>query len=170
LGLAGSPKDGIHEYESRPELVERCSMNRSINKMATALFLASFGILAGCATQGRDLVRSDTIKLEMVPSALGTIGAVTVIQEGEEVTLRGEVKHRPGGRGFIPGHIDLDVIDPEDNVLEKCVIDYYPGPKSTYANFHAVLKAPPPPGSRIRVIHNPHIISANHPVHCNGSL
>jgi hypothetical protein len=145
-------------------------MNRYDNKVAMILFPAIFGILAGCATQARDLVGNDTVELEKVSSALGTIDSVTVIQEGEEVKLHGEVKRRPYGRGFIPGHIVLDVTDPEGQVLERCVIDYYPGPKSTYANFHAVLKAPLPAGSTIRVIHNPHVNSSHQLNHCDGSL
>ena len=143
-------------------------MNRYINRRTMLAFLATFGLLAGCATQGRDLIASGTVKLEKVSSALGTIDPVTIIQEGEKVKLRGEVKRRPDGRGFIPGHIDLEVIDPEGHVLERCVIDYYPGPKSTYANFHAILKATPPPGSTIRVIHNPRVVSAPQHSRCNG--
>jgi hypothetical protein len=144
-------------------------MHRYINTRATIAFLITLEILAGCAMQGRDLIGSGTVRLEKVSSALGTIGPITVIQQGEKVTLMGEVKRRPDGRGFIPGHIDLEVISPEGHVLERCMIDYYPGPKSTYANFRAVLKATPPPGSTIRVIHNPHVVSAPPYSRCNGS-
>jgi hypothetical protein len=145
-------------------------MNRHINTRATIAFLTTFGILVGCATQGKDLVGTDTVKIHKVSSAWGTIGFVRVIQDGEEVTLRGAVKRRPSGRGFIPGHIELEVNNPEGDVLEQCVIDYYPGPKSTYANFHAVLNATPPPGSTIRVIHDSHVVSAGEQGHCSGSL
>jgi hypothetical protein len=144
-------------------------MNRYFDARATIAFLTTFGILAGCATKGKDLVGSDTVRIEKVSSARGTIGFVRVIQEGEEVTLHGKVSRRPFGRGFIPGHIDLQVINPEGDLLEKCVIDYYPGPKSTYANFHATLKGMPA-GSTIRVIHHTRVVSAPEQGHCIGSL
>jgi hypothetical protein len=143
-------------------------MNKCVNTQAIIAFLTTFGLLAGCATAGKDLVGTGTVTIEKVPSAWGTIGFVRVLQEGEEVTLRGAVNRRPFGRGFIPGHIELQVINPDGDVLESCVIDYYPGPKSTYANFHAVLNATPPPGGTIRVKHDSHVVSSGEQGHCSG--
>jgi len=134
-------------------------MNRKLNTRAMIAIVTTFGILVGCVTTGSNLVHNGTVKIEKVSSAWGTIGFVNVIQEGEEVRLRGQVRRRPSGRGPIPGHIDLEVIGPEGNVLEKLVIDYdRPSPKSRYANFHAVLTATPPPGSTIRVTHDSHVV------------
>jgi len=145
-------------------------MKRSIIRGATMAFLTTCGFIAGCATKGKDLVGSDTVRIEKVSSAWGTIGFVTVVQEGEEVTLRGEVK-RPVGRGPIPGHIDLEVIASQGDLLEKCVIDYdRPSPKSRNAFFYAVLRAAPPPGSTIRVEHDSHVVSADEKNRCSGSL
>ncbi|MGB7934588.1 MAG: hypothetical protein WCH04_20645 [Gammaproteobacteria bacterium] len=145
-------------------------MNISIHTRTTIAFLTAFGILAGCATVGKDLVRTDTVKIEKVSSAHGTVGPVSVIQERNEVTLRGEVRRRPFGPGPIPGHVELEVISPEGDVLQKCVIVYYrPSPESIYANFHAVLKVMPP-GSTIRVEHDSHVVSAGEQAHCNDSL
>jgi hypothetical protein len=133
-------------------------MNRKLNTRAIIAILTTFGVLA-CVTMDRDLVRNGTVKIEKVSSAWGTVGFVSVTQEAEEVWLRGQVRRRPSGRGPIPGHIDLEVIDPEGNVLEKLGIDYdRPSPKSRYANFHAVLTATPPPGSTIRVTHDSHVV------------
>jgi hypothetical protein len=76
---------------------------------------------------------------------------------------------RPGGVPC-PGHIDLEVIDPDGDVLEKCIIDYdRPSPESRYANFHAVLKTTPPLGSTIRVVHDSRVDSSGDLGRCNGT-
>ena len=145
-------------------------MNRSSITLPTIALLTTFGLIAGCATKGKDLVGSKTVKIEKVSSVWGTLGFVTVIQDGDAVTLRGEVK-RPSGRGPIPGHIDLEVIAPQGDLLEKCMIDYdRPSPKSRNANFNAVLRVTPPPGSTIRVEHDSHVVSAGEKNRCSGSL
>ena len=141
-------------------------MNRHINTGATIAFLITLEILAGCATTGKDLVSSNTVKIEKVSSAWGTIGFVTVRQKEEEVTIRGKVNRRPSGRGPIPGHIDLEIIDPEGVILEESVIDYdRPSPKSRHADFNAVLNAAPPQGSTIRLIHDSRVISSGEQGH-----
>ena len=137
----------------------------------TVVLLTIFGIPAGCATMGNDLVANDAVKIEKVGSARGTIGPVRAIQEGEEVALSGEVRRRPFGRGPIPGFIDLEVLNPQGDVLEQCVIDYdRPSPNARYANFHAVLEVAPPTGSTIRVRHDPHVASADEQDRCDGAL
>lgn len=145
-------------------------MNISINMRATIAILVAFGVIVGCATKGKDLVRTDIVKIEKVHSSQGMFGPVSVIQDGKEVTLRGELRRRPFGPGPIPGHVDLELINSEGDVLQKCAIDYYrPSPESIYANFRATLKAMPP-GSTIRLIHDPRVVSAPQQGLCNGSL
>ncbi|MBZ0071908.1 MAG: hypothetical protein K8I04_09320 [Gammaproteobacteria bacterium] len=130
-------------------------MNSYNNTLATIVALITFSILTGCATMGSDLIRDHTVKIEKVSSARGTIGFVSVIQEGDEVTLRGEVRRRPVGRGPIPGHIDVEVLDPSGTTLEQMNTSYRRHSiKSRYAKFYTKLGKIPPSGSTIRVTHH----------------
>jgi len=122
--------------------------------------------IAGCATTGRDLVRDNTVQIEKVSSRWATVRFVNVIQEDGEVRLRGELVRRPVGRGPIPGHIDLKVIDPDGATLEESIINYHRrSVKSRYAKFYTVLKAAPP-GSTIRVMHDTRAVFSCERLHC----
>ena len=145
-------------------------MNTYIKTLASIAVLATFTIITGCATMGKDLVRNGSVNIEKVSSRKATIVFVSVIQEGDQAVLRGEVRSRGFGRGPIPGHIDLEVIGTDGSVLEKSKIDYHQlSSKSTYAKFHATLKAMPPPGSIIRVTHNTRTLSPCEQRYCDGA-
>ncbi|MEW5756460.1 MAG: hypothetical protein AB1810_09150 [Pseudomonadota bacterium] len=119
------------------------------------LSILTIALLAGCASAGKDLVRDGTIEVEKVSSRQATITLVQVIQEGEEVLIRGQVQRRPIGRGPIPGHIDVELIEPGGGVLEKIHVGYHRrSAKSRYAEFHGTLKTTPPAGSTLKVIHD----------------
>lgn len=124
-------------------------------------------LIAGCATTGKDLVRDNTVQIEKVSSRWATVRFVNVVQEDGEVTLRGEVVHRPVGRGPIPGHIDLEVIGPDGEIVEEAVIEYHRrSVKSRYATFHTTLKSAPAVGSKIRMTHDTRAVFSCERLHC----
>ena len=128
--------------------------------------LAIFVLLSGCASTGKDLVRDNTVKLEKIASQRAAWRLVRVVQDGDNIELRGEVTRRPVGRGPIPGHIDLEVIGPDGITREKAVIDYHRrSVKSRYAKFHTRLGAVPP-GSTVRVTHDTRAVFSCERIHC----
>lgn len=130
-------------------------MNEHIKTLATIAILVTDSLTTGCATTGRDLVRDNTVKVEKISSEWGVVTFVSVVQERDEVALRGEVRRRPIGRGSIPGHIDVEVLDSSGATLEQMSTDYRRlSIKSRYAKFDAKLGTIPPSGSTIRVIHH----------------
>ena len=130
-------------------------MNEYVKPLATIAILITFSVTTGCAMTGKDLIHDNTVKIEKVSSKRGAVTFVSVIQEGDEVVLRGEVRRRPTGRGSIPGHIDVEVIDSSGANMEQMSTGYRrSGTKSRYAKFHSRLAAVPPSGSLIRVIHH----------------
>jgi len=147
-------------------------MNRYIHILATFAILTTITLTAGCATTGRDLVRDNTVKIEKVSSSRATVSFVSVLQEGNDVTLRGEVRRRPVvGRGSIPGHIDLEVIGPHGGILEETIVGYHRrSVKSRRASFRATLQTAPPLGSTIRVTHDTHPLFSCERRHCKGVL
>lgn len=130
-------------------------MNVYIKTLGMIAILITFTVTTGCATTGKDLVSNDTVKIEKVSSTRGTVGLVSVYQKGDEVILRGEVRRRPVGRGPIPGHIDVEVLDPSGTTLEQTSTSYRRlSIKSRYAKFYSKLEKIPPSGSTIRVTHH----------------
>jgi len=137
--------------------------------LVTIVSLATLILAGGCASTGNDLVPENILKIEKVPSRWAALRAVSVVQDGDEITLRGKVTRRSTGRGPIPGHIDLEVIGPDERVVEKSVVDYHRrSVKSRYATFHATLNAAPPPGSTLRIIHDTRSLFSCEQVHCAG--
>ncbi|MCO6411333.1 MAG: hypothetical protein J5I92_01185 [Thiogranum sp.] len=130
-------------------------MNEHVKTLATMAILTTFTVIAGCAITGKELVGDNTVKVEKISSEWGVVTFVSVVQEGDEVALRGEVRRRPIGRGSIPGHIDVEVLDSSGATLERMSTDYRRlSIKSRYAKFDANLGTIPPSGSTIRVIHH----------------
>jgi hypothetical protein len=118
--------------------------------------LATFSMLSGCTTMGRDLVRDNTVKIEKISSSHGTVSLLRVMRKGEEVTLCGEVRHRSNlGHGPIPGHIDIEVLDPSGEALErKSAASHMYSVRSRFAKCCVVLDNIPPSRSTVRVEHH----------------
>lgn len=130
-------------------------MHEYVKMLATIAILITFSVTTGCAMTGKDLVRNNTVKVEKLSSKWGVVTYVSVVQEGDEVALRGEVRRRPIGQGSIPGHIDIEILDSSGSTLKQMSIDYGRlSRKSRYAKFDAKLGIIPPSGSTIRVIHH----------------
>lgn len=139
--------------------------------VCSLLTMLAVVLAAGCASAGKDLVRDGAIEVEKVASSQATITSVRVIQEGEEMLIRGQVQRRPIGRGPIPGHIDLEVIGPDGGVLELATLDHHRrSVRSRYAEFHGTLTTTPPAGSTIRVTHDTRAHPPCERRHCDGAL
>ncbi|MBZ0070138.1 MAG: hypothetical protein K8I04_00185 [Gammaproteobacteria bacterium] len=124
------------------------------------MILIAAVLVNGCATQGRDLVHDRTVTVESGPSPLATVRRVTVEQRGPDMEIRGEFSRRWPGRGPIPGHIDVSLIDRDGTALWEASLDYRRRSiKSRITVFHVKLEVEPPPGSTLRVLHH------NAPIH-----
>ncbi|MEZ5542941.1 MAG: hypothetical protein R3F42_13010 [Pseudomonadota bacterium] len=138
-----------------------------IAKWGRRLAILATLFITGCATTGRDLVRDNTVQIEKVSSRWATVRSVNVVQEDGEVTLRGEVVRWPPVRGSIPGHIDLQVIGPDGEIVKEAVIEYHRrSVKARYATFHTTLKPATAAGSTIRVTHDTRAVFSCKQLHC----
>ena len=130
-------------------------MIRHMKMIEMIVILIIFTITTGCTTMGNDLTRDDTVKIEKISSKRGSIGLVSVSQKENEVTIRGEVKRRPPGRGYIPGHIDVEVLNASGTTMETIKIDYRQRSYRTRsARFYSMLGMIPLSGSTVRVVHH----------------
>ena len=128
------------------------SNEQSSPRTAIAILLLSM-VLTACAA-GVDLVRDGTVNLERVPSTQVKISDVHVLREDGVMAVYGKIT--PFRRaGFIPGHIHMEVIDPNGKLLRELSADYKRGDtKSRSAHFYVQLPMEPPVGSTVRVIHH----------------
>lgn len=130
-------------------------MKSYINILTTIAILAAVSITTGCAMTNKNLVRDSIVKIEKIPSSAGAVGFVSVLNEGEVATIRGNVSRWPFGRSLIPGHIDVEIFNSSGATLVKLATNYRrPHGNSRYARFYTSLGIIPSSGSTIRVIHH----------------
>lgn len=130
-------------------------MNMYIKTFIAFVTLTMIFMTSGCATMGKNLVHEKMVRVEMVSSQEATVTYVNVIKKGSAVEVSGKLSRRYIGRGPIPGHIDIEVIDQSGTTLEEISTHYHlHSIKSQHAVFQAKLKKIPPSGSVIRVTHN----------------
>jgi len=118
-------------------------------------------MVTGCTTTGKDLVRDDIVNIEQVSSTYATVTRTSVVQEGPDVVISGEVQRRASVWNLLSGHVNVEIVGPDGQVLKKTSVRYYPSSfdyhrlrlTSGYATFSTRIKTTPPVGSSIRVTH-----------------
>lgn len=123
----------------------------------TWLLILLFSTLmgTGCASNSKDISRTQSFGIEKVSTEWTTISAVSVVQEGNKTVIRGEVRRRMGSRGPIGGHTDIKVVGPKGTILEEQSTKHHKRSiKARHADFVFELKTEPPAGSVIRLIHH----------------
>jgi len=110
---------------------------------------------SGCAINRANLAEDRTVSIERVPSAGIYFHGVYVHQEGDELVVSGEIKHRTPSVVVDGGHIDIAVTTPEGKVIEEISTVYVPGVLSRRSHrgshFNVRLPLVPPNGSIVRV-------------------
>lgn len=131
-------------------------MLNSLRNTTTAAFI--FGLtavmtLSSCATH-KTAKPQDQIAIEKVESASVNITHAYLLQTDEGYTLRGELKRRHHSHALIPGHLHVELIDPDGRELQTADIDYKrKGTKSHISTFHLPIPIALEPGSTIRISH-----------------
>ena len=94
------------------------------------------------------------INIERVDSKGANINHAYLINTGDKLSLRGEVKRRFTGRGPIPGHLHITLIDPQGKVIKEADISYMRrNVKSSIATFNTKLPVDLTPGSTVQITH-----------------
>lgn len=137
-------------------------MNVKILKFFCVLIIL-FVSMAGlaCASKRINLIKNGTRKLEIIPSRGIHISKVYVIQEGDRLLIKGTVKRR-SSYNVGSGHIDISIISPEGEVLEKASTNFIPRiipsrpgrRKSLGSRFEVRLPTIPPAGSKVHVAYH----------------
>ena len=119
----------------------------------TILLSSMMGL--GCATNRVDLVANEKVVVEKVTSPSAYFSKTSVYSTDSKITVSGELRKRLPSRSHIFGHVEIEVISPDETVL--CVIDtsyHRRSLKSSRSIFSVDLPLKVEDGSTVRLIHH----------------
>lgn len=110
-------------------------------------------IITGCATN------SDTnavnIKIEHVSSSSVNIEHTYVTRTKEGLMLEGEIKRKMPHQGRIIGHLHVEIIDENGNILKTAEIKHYRNTNNNrIAKFSTLLPMELTKGRSLRIVHH----------------
>lgn len=83
-------------------------------------------VAGGCSAGRINLAKNESVSLQVVPSKSFNLEKVSVYQEDNNVTVKGQVwltkNFKPGDYG----HIDIETLDAQNNVIEKHSVFHQP--------------------------------------------
>lgn len=131
-------------------MLKNC-LNSHFTKALFALTLIM--LLASCTTSS--LIKQDeNITIERVDSRAAAINHAYITRTKDGLSLHGELKRDLAGRGPIPGHLHITLVNPQGKVIKETDIGYMRrNVKSAIATFHAKLPIDLLPGSTVRITH-----------------
>ncbi len=124
------------------------------NHLATALFALTLIIATTSCTTSNLVKQNENITIERVDSKAAAINHAYITRTKDGLSLHGELKRDLAGRGPIPGHLHITLIDPQGKVLKETDIGYMRrNVKSSIATYHTKLPIDLLPGSKVRITH-----------------
>jgi len=119
--------------------------------------------ITGCAaTFDRDLLATNAVTLELLPSSEASFEDVLIHQKGADTTVSGIIRYTEGRRTRpIKGHIHIEFVDPSGDLMLQANFPYsqnIPG-STAYGHFEITIHADILEGSRVLIAHSPLSIS-----------
>lgn len=129
-----------------------------VTKNSIVYFMAillSGAIVSSCATSHVNLVADGKVIVEKVSSRSAYFPKIAVYSTDSKMTVSGELHKRKPGRGHIFGHVDIEVVSPNETVLCTINTDYH---RRSLKSFTSIFSVDIPlrveDGSTVRVIHH----------------
>jgi len=125
------------------------------NRYISGLLIAVIALFGATACSTTSLVKEENnIAIERVDSEGANISHAYLTRTDNQLLLRGEIKRRFTGRGPIPGHLHITLIDPQGKVIKEADIGYSRrNIKSSIATFNTKLPVDLTPGSTVQITH-----------------
>ena len=117
--------------------------------------LLSSIIISGCATNRVDLVANEKVVVEKVTSPSAYFSKISVYSTDSKITVSGKLRKRLPSRSHIFGHVEIEVILPDETV--RCVLDisyHRRSLKSSSFIFSVDIPLKVEDGTTIRIIHH----------------
>ncbi len=113
-------------------------------------------LTSSCAFNRVDLVKDGTVKLEVMPSEDEYITNAYVYREGDVLKVGGHVRSGKTVPMLKGGHVDVEIIGPDGQVLKECALYFplIPDKQTRTSWFHADLQLNPSHGTVVRMIYH----------------
>jgi len=119
-----------------------------------SLLLAVITLLSVNACTSNSVKSEHDIKIERVDSSKANIRHAYLFESDGQMTLRGTLERRLSGRGPVPGHLHITLLNPQGKVLKEADISYMrKHRKSSISRFSTKLPMKLIPGSTIKITH-----------------
>ena len=117
------------------------------------MMLLVLAMIAGCATN--QMSQKTEITIEKVDSSSVKITHAFLKETGDGLVLSGEVKRKHHSHSAIPGHLHLELIQPNGDVVNKAEIHHTRKANSDHiAVFKIILPTDLAEGTVVRVVHH----------------
>lgn len=151
--------------------VKNFSVLFQLGLMITGMFLS------GCTPKHLNLITQKGVSIETTHSTQAHISDVVVSEEGNEIVITGKVS-RLNRAISGSGHVDVTILDPSGNVIDKGTVPYTPAtlPKTPGARkhrgsrFEVRLNCILPTGSKVQVTYHARIKHKSDDLGCKGSV
>ena len=129
---------------------------KRLNKIPYSLIVLSSLVITGCAAnQQKEYLGQNNITIERVDSKRAFIGAINVTEADEGIEIRGDLQRRTNLRGPIPGHMDIELIYDDGQIISKSYTEYSRRNNTTRtAEFKLKLDTAPKENYIVRVAHH----------------
>lgn len=129
---------------------------KRLNKILYNLIILSPLVITGCATnQQKEYLGQNNITIERVDSRRAHIGIVNVTEADKGIEIRGDIRRRSNLRGPIPGHMDIELISDDGQIISKSYTEYRRrNHKAKTAEFNLKLDTAPKENYIVRVAHH----------------
>ena len=119
------------------------------------LILTLATLLSGCASMPDNLAANGTLEVEPVDSRDAHIETVRVRAVASGLAISGNLRKKYHGRGAIPGHLHIKVIDHNGELLTQTTSGYQRrSVKQRRSSFSATIPVQQDEAARIEVIHH----------------
>jgi len=150
---------------------------KNLSVLSVLGFLTTGIFLSGCAPKHVNLITKKGVSIETIHSAQVHISDVVVSEDGNELVITGKVYRRNRSISG-SGHVDVTILDPAGNVIEKGSVPYTPTtlPKTPGARrhrgsrFEVRLPSVLPAGSRVQVAYHATVKPESNGLDCERSV
>ena len=132
-------------------------MNKRTNgiRLYRPLSVAVLAMAASSCAWISTYVDEPQVDIEKISTPTARIASAHFWLHGDQLSLRGEVVPNPITKSPLKGHLDIEIVDPNQTSAVCLTTPNRLRPRHVRKAYSLSLEALPPPGSTVRVWHHP---------------
>ena len=119
------------------------------------LGVAALAMAASSCAWISTYVDEPLVDIEKISTPTARIASAHFWLGGDQLSLRGEVVPNPISKSPLKGHLDIEIVDPDQTRTVCLTTPTRLRPRHVRKTYSVAFDALPPPGSTIRVWHHP---------------